>query len=144
MNRRIRKHSVAKKSDNGYLRYLRPGALAQLRDSKINARSHLRSYGSQISIHRAVPSSPTSSPSRSLSAFSVIQQQQQDVTGTFTTTDGEIPFIFARFYEPRCPQRKKLMAAKSMFCPSHNSNGLISDGPEPVVDVFSNDILVAH
>ncbi|KAI3702548.1 hypothetical protein L6452_28289 [Arctium lappa] len=144
MNRRIRKHSLAKNSDNGYLRYLRPGALAQLRDSKINARSHRRSYDSQISIHRAISSSPTSSPSRSTSASGVIQQQQQDVTGTFTTADGELPFVSARSYAPRCPQRKKLMATKSMFYSNHNSNGLTSDGPESVVDVFSNDILVAH
>ncbi|XP_024959762.1 uncharacterized protein LOC112500497 [Cynara cardunculus var. scolymus] len=134
MNHRIRKRSVAKKSDNGYLRYLRPGALAQLRDSKINARSHLRSYDTQISIHRAISSSLTSSQSGSPSTSGVIQQQQQEVTGTFTTTDGELPFISARFYEPRCPQRKKLMAAKSMFYLNHNSNSLNTDGPEPVVD----------
>ncbi|KAI3708097.1 hypothetical protein L2E82_37152 [Cichorium intybus] len=140
MNRRIRKQSAAKKSDNGYLRYLRPGALAQLRDSKINARSLLRSCDSQIYINRALPSSPPRSPN----AAGAIQQQQQDVTGTFTTTDGELPFLSGRLYAPRCPQRKKLMAARSMFYLNQNSNSLTSDGPEPVIDVFSTDFLVAH
>ena len=122
MNRRIGKNSVDKKSDTGYLRYLRPGALAQLRDSKINARSHLRSHDSQISVHRAISSSLTSSLPGSTSDF--IQQQQQEVTGTFTIADGELPFVSVRFYAPRCPQRKKLMAAKSMCYLDHNSSGL--------------------
>ncbi|KAJ9551658.1 hypothetical protein OSB04_015703 [Centaurea solstitialis] len=119
MNRRIGKHSVAKtkSSGNGYLRYLRPGALAQLRDSKINARSHhLRSsYTSHISIYRAIMSS---SPSGSPTTSDDLQQPLPEaITSTFTLADGELPFISARFYdyEPRCPQRKKLMAAKIDF-----------------------------
>ncbi|CAI9262909.1 unnamed protein product [Lactuca saligna] len=140
MNRRIRKQSAAEKSDNGYLRYLRPGALAQLRDSKINARSLLRSCNSQIYLHRAIPSSP----SRSSEAVGSIQQQQQEVTGTFTTTDGELPFLSGRSYAPRCPQRKRLTAARSVFYLNHNSTSLTSDGPEPAIDVFSTDFLVAH
>ncbi|KAL8264528.1 hypothetical protein R6Q59_022658 [Mikania micrantha] len=128
MNRRIRSQSAAVKPENSYLRFLKPGALAQLRDSKINARSHLRSPNSQICLHRAIPSSPTSG--------GIIQQQQQEVTGALTTADGEPPFLSARFYAPRCLQRKKLMAARSMCYLNHSANGLSSDGSVPVIDVL--------
>ncbi|KAK9048216.1 hypothetical protein SSX86_032821 [Deinandra increscens subsp. villosa] len=138
MNRRNRNQSAAVKSENSYLRYLKPGALAQLRDSKINARSHLRSRESQIYLHRAIQSSPTSSPSRSLTAGGVIQQQQE-VAGTLTASDGELPFASARFYAPRCPQRKKLMAVRSTRYLNHNSGGA-----EPVIDVIGTDFLVAR
>ncbi|KAI3804938.1 hypothetical protein L1987_26835 [Smallanthus sonchifolius] len=135
MNRRIRNQSAATKPENSYLRFLKPGALAQLRDSKINARTHLRSSDSQIYLHRAIPSSPTS-PSRSLNTAGIIQQQQQDVTGNLTTADGELPFLSARFYAPRCLQRKKLMAVRSMCYLNHNSSSLTSDGPVPAIDVL--------
>ncbi|KAJ9551657.1 hypothetical protein OSB04_015702 [Centaurea solstitialis] len=123
MNRRIGKHSVAKtkSSDNGYLRYLRPGALAQLRDSKINARSnhHLRSSSSYRAISSSSsPTTSSSSPSGSPATSGDLQQPPPEaITSTFNLADGELPFVSARFYdyEPRCPQRKKLMAAKSIF-----------------------------
>ncbi|CAK9182679.1 unnamed protein product [Ilex paraguariensis] len=38
MDRRIRRSSS--KAESSYLRYLKPGALAQLRDSRINAKTH--------------------------------------------------------------------------------------------------------
>ncbi|KAL4581327.1 hypothetical protein LXL04_017540 [Taraxacum kok-saghyz] len=140
MNRRIRKQSATQQSVNGYLRYLKPGALAQLRDSKINARSLLRSCDSQIYLHRSIPSSP----SRPATDAGAIQQQQQEVTGTFFIADGELPFLSGRSNALRFPQRKRLMAARSMFCLSHNSTGVTSDGHEPAIDVFSSDFLVAH
>ncbi|KAK1431138.1 hypothetical protein QVD17_14402 [Tagetes erecta] len=141
MNRRIRNQSATTTSQNRqntYLRFLKPGALAQLRDSKINARSHLRSPStpnSQIYSHRTVASSPVSSPSRSFNAGGNISQQQE-VNGGLTIGDGELPFLSARFYAPRCLQRKKLMAARSMCFLNHNVNGLNSDGSATVIDVL--------
>ncbi|KAI3755591.1 hypothetical protein L1987_55395 [Smallanthus sonchifolius] len=135
MIRRIRNQSAATKPENSYFRFLKPGALAQLRDSKINARFHLRSPESQICLHRATPSSPTSA-SRSLNTSGIIQQQQQDVTGNLTTTDAELPFLSARFYAPRCLKRKKLMAVRSMCYLNHNSSSLTSDGPVPAIDAL--------
>ncbi|XP_071727089.1 uncharacterized protein [Rutidosis leptorrhynchoides] len=117
MNRRIRKQSTA----SNYLRYLRPGALAKLRDSKIVARSHLRSHISQISLHRtsSLPTSPSRSPIRS----GTIQQHQHEASATLASAgDVEFPFVSARFYAPRFPQRKKLMAIR-----------LMNDGPESSV-----------
>ncbi|XP_024979115.1 uncharacterized protein LOC112516333 [Cynara cardunculus var. scolymus] len=143
MNRRIRKESTTKKSDDGYLRYLKPGALAQLRDSKINARSHHRSSGSQIYLRLAVSPSPTSSPSRSPSPTVAGVPQQQDVGGV-TIIDVGFPYFSRSFCGPRFPQRKKLMAAKSMLSLNANPNGTTADGPQSVIDVFSSDFLVAH
>ncbi|RVX08431.1 hypothetical protein CK203_014106 [Vitis vinifera] len=61
MNRRIRTlHRSSSKRDEAFHRYLKPGALAQLRDSRISARSHRVDSHSQIHLHRT--SSPPSSP----------------------------------------------------------------------------------
>ncbi|KAK9053337.1 hypothetical protein SSX86_029970 [Deinandra increscens subsp. villosa] len=141
MNRRIRTQSPA---THAYLRYLKPGALAQIRDSKIHARTHSRrSSDSQIYLTRATSSSPVaSSPSRSPNA--AVSGQQQESTGTIAAVDGGSPCFSPRLYGPRCPQRKKLMAARSIAFLNPNSLGPTSDGPEPVIDAFSNDFLVAH
>ncbi|KAK9056691.1 hypothetical protein SSX86_024053 [Deinandra increscens subsp. villosa] len=127
MNRRIRPRSAAV---HGHLRYLKPGALAQLRYRKIHARTHRRSSDIQISPSRITPDS--ASPSRSGSV------QQQEAPGTTAVADGESPNFPVRFYGPRCPQRKKLMAARLTF---HSEQ---AGGSEPVIDAFTNDFLVAH
>ncbi|KAI3786351.1 hypothetical protein L1987_39963 [Smallanthus sonchifolius] len=134
MNRWIRTRSTA---NHGYLRYLKPGALAQLRDSKINVRTHHRSSDSQIYPPRAVPSSHVaSSPSRSPNAA--------EATGAIAAVDGGSPCFSMRLYGPRCPQRKKLVAARSIYFLNPNPSSSTSDGPEPVIDAFSNDFLLAH
>ncbi|MFS7998533.1 hypothetical protein Hanom_Chr12g01154991 [Helianthus anomalus] len=131
MNRRIRNRSAAV---DGYLRYLKPGALAQLRDRKINARTHYRSADYQISLSRASPSSPAAvSPSRSLNAAGSTPQPDAAVV------DAELPCFSPRFYGPRCPQRKKLMAVR-LFC-SEPSDG---SGSGSAIDAFSSDSLAAH
>ncbi|CAL5403459.1 hypothetical protein ACSBR2_027704 [Camellia fascicularis] len=125
MNRRVRRPSSKKISDEGYLRYLKPGALAQLRDSRISARSHRTDLQIQISLCRTP--SPSSSPVRAANA----------------QIDG-FPCFSGRIYGPRCPQRKKLVAAKSVFFLSSNPSSPTSDSPDSIIDLFSNDILVAH
>ncbi|THG18499.1 hypothetical protein TEA_029838 [Camellia sinensis var. sinensis] len=122
MNRRVRRPSSKKISDEGYLRYLKPGALAQLRDSRISARSHRTDLQIQISLCRTP--SPSSSPVRAANA----------------QIDG-FPCFSGRIYGPRCPQRKKLVAAKSVFFLSSNPSSPTSDSPDSIIDLFSNDIL---
>ncbi|KAI3716193.1 hypothetical protein L6452_23357 [Arctium lappa] len=147
MNRRIRTQSTTtKNSDDGYLRYLKPGALAKLRDSKINARSHHRSSGSsQIYIHLTLLSpSPTSSPSRSPTPTVAAGLPQHQQAGGATVTDGGLPYFSKSFYGPRFPQRKKLMAAKSMLSMNVIANGTTADNSQSVIDVFGSDFIVAH
>ncbi|GKB46865.1 hypothetical protein Tco_0897618 [Tanacetum coccineum] len=106
-----------------YLRYLKPGALAQLRDSKIKTITH------QIYLSRTITitsSSPVSS---------VQQQQEGELNGISE------PGFAVRYNGPRCLQRKKLVAVRSIC---FNTSGLTSDGPQPVIDAFSNGFLVAH
>ncbi|RDY04663.1 hypothetical protein CR513_11600, partial [Mucuna pruriens] len=113
MNRRARPtlpHHIHK--------YLKPGALARIRDSRISARSHrLNSLLRQIPLHRA--SSPPPLP--------VADQPPP------ATADAGFPFFVARIYGPRCPQRKKLMAAKSvLFVPVTPA----ADSPDLVIDTL--------
>ncbi|XP_058755877.1 uncharacterized protein LOC131629093 [Vicia villosa] len=96
-------------------KFLKPGALARIRDSKITARSHRLNSLSQISIYRP-PSSPPP-PS------STDQPQPNSSEG--------FPFFASAIYGPRCPQRKKLVAAKSVFfvpgSPAADSVDLVAD-----------------
>ncbi|KAF1859346.1 hypothetical protein Lal_00009930 [Lupinus albus] len=100
-------------------KYLKPGTLARIRDSTITARSNrLTTALSHIPIRR---STPPSSPPHS---FTV------DV----------IPF-FANIYSPRCLQRKKLMAAKSIYFLPPTP---VTDSPDLVTESFASDIIVAN
>ena len=106
-------------------KYLKPGALTQIYDSRIIAHRlnslYLLSF---ISLHR------TSSPP---SSNAVAQK-----TPVNAFTDG-IPYFSDRIYSPRCPQRKKLVAAKSVLFLNPIPNS-VQDSP----DSLSNDILLAH
>ncbi|KAM4103670.1 hypothetical protein ACJW30_06G095900 [Castanea mollissima] len=146
MNRRIRASTKPFSSSSPtrsepFHKYLKPGALAQIRDSRISAhRTHRvnslyllsSSSSSSISLHRTTP--PSSPPSSNAAA------QQTPVTASFT--DG-IPCFSGRIYGPRCPQRKKLVAAKSVLFLNPIPNS-VQDSPDSVIDSFSNDILLAH
>ncbi|XP_004487413.1 uncharacterized protein [Cicer arietinum] len=110
---------------NQFHKFLKPGALARIRDSKITARSHRLHSLSQISIYRPLSSPPPPSST---------DQPQPNAADGF-------PFFASGIYGPRCPQRKKLVAAKSVFfvpsSPSADSNDLI-------VDSFSADFIAAN
>ena len=134
MNRRIRastkpfsSSSPTRSDSEPFHKYLKPGALAQIRDSRISAHRVNSLYllsSSSISLHC------TSSPPSSNAA-----PQQTPLNAS---TDG-IPCFSGRIYGPRCPQRKKLMAAKSVLFLNPIPNS-VQDSPDSV----SNDILLAH
>ncbi|KAK7324796.1 hypothetical protein VNO77_28643 [Canavalia gladiata] len=109
---------------HNFHKYLKPGALARIRDSRISARSHRLNSLCQIPVHR-----PSSSP------LSNADEPQVNAV------DAGFPFFVARIYGPRCPQRKKLMAAKSIiFVPVNPA----ADSPDLVVDSFASDLLLAN
>ncbi|XVF43378.1 hypothetical protein PTKIN_Ptkin02bG0035600 [Pterospermum kingtungense] len=119
MNRRFRsisRHSLARSEP--FLKYLKPGALARLRDSRISARSHRTTSLFQIS-----PPSPPSNGGQPLSAALI------DGFPCFAAT--------GRVHGPRCLQRKKLFAAKGMLF--LNSTQSVSDFPDPVVDLLTSE-----
>lgn len=97
-----------------YLRYLKPGALARLRDSRISAHRTLHPVDCKPN--------QISSPPRAATPSQI------------GPVDG--PPSPGRIYGPRCPQRKKMMAAKSFL---YASPSLTGHGPEPapIVDLFS-------
>ncbi|KAG1368340.1 hypothetical protein COCNU_14G008080 [Cocos nucifera] len=125
MNRRLRgpnAKALPSKIEERLHRYLRPGALARLRDSRISARSPRSTL--KIPIPRlSAPSSPQAPPAAA------------------AQMDGSPCFVI-RTYGPRFPQRKKLVAAKSIFFVPSSPSGLeISDA---AVDLFNSDLVVAH
>ncbi|KAK3014229.1 hypothetical protein RJ639_008162 [Escallonia herrerae] len=125
MNRRFRPPPATIR-DHSYLRYLKPGALAQLRDSRIKTKSHLADSQAQICLYRTT---------------------SQPTTPTQTASFDALPCFISRIYSPRCPQRKKLMAAKSAFFFNSGPTSPVNESsPDPIIDLFSNntDFLVAH
>ncbi|GMJ08158.1 hypothetical protein HRI_004485000 [Hibiscus trionum] len=116
----IRCRSFARRSlprSEPFLKYLKPGALARLRDSRISARSHRTGSIFQIS--------PSSSPSHVHQPFSVAV----DSFPCFLAT--------GRAYGPRCLGRKKLCAAKGMIFLNSTQSAL--DLPDPVMDLLSSE-----
>ncbi|CAM8925943.1 unnamed protein product [Rhodiola kirilowii] len=95
MHRRTRSIPISAESFN---RYLKPDALARIRDSRIIARSHrvhtVPSFHRPLSSSTLVPASP-----------SAICHQ---------STNRRISLLSGRMYGPRFPQRKKLIAARSL------------------------------
>ncbi|KAK8968494.1 hypothetical protein KSP40_PGU008227 [Platanthera guangdongensis] len=113
---------AAVRTDERLHRFLRPGALAMLRDSKICARSP---RSSQIA---AVRISPPGSPS---------------VGAVMTPADGlegqQIRFFAGGLWKPRILKRKKLAAAKYVF--------FAPPSPDPfdsVLDVLGADLVASH
>ncbi|KAJ4981857.1 hypothetical protein NE237_032694 [Protea cynaroides] len=122
MNRRVRRSCRSStKREEGFYTYLKPGALARLRDSRINARSQKPDLQTQIPFYRVAMLAST------LSTGNNIQTQ-------IATSDG-VPCFVSRTYSPRCPQRKKLVAAKSFYFLSSNPSTPVSDSPDSLLDV---------
>ncbi|KAG4161620.1 hypothetical protein ERO13_D01G067500v2 [Gossypium hirsutum] len=119
-------------------RYLKPGALAQLRDSKINARSN------KLKLFR-LDSIPSLSPSQTQIQISDFDQ---------------IPRFLSKIYGGSCClQRKKLLAPKSLLLVNfqassqslesrENDNNSESrsnrNGDNLLINVLNNDVVVAH
>ncbi|KAI3440876.1 uncharacterized protein J3R85_002902 [Psidium guajava] len=119
MNRRTRR--INRRSEP-YLKYLKPGALAQLRDSRISARLHRVDSLIQI-----CPSPPPN------------QDGQPPVDAA-----GGMPCFVGRFYGPRCPQRKKLVAAKCVWFVGSSPGSPAPNESDPAVDFFGGDGVTAH
>ncbi|PON68723.1 hypothetical protein PanWU01x14_093300 [Parasponia andersonii] len=127
MKRRTRAiHGSSPSRTEPFLKYLKPGALAQIRDSRISAKSHR--VVSLAQIRSSQPSSPP--PSSTPSQLSV------------AAMDG-FPCFSGRIFGPRCPQRKKLVASKAVLFTSQNPSSPVLDAADPIMDVFSTDI-AAH
>ncbi|PKU66106.1 uncharacterized protein LOC110111530 [Dendrobium catenatum] len=124
MNRRIRSpcRRAAARTEERLQRFLKPGALARLRDSKICARSP-RSL--QISATRiSLPVSPAAG-----AAATPIEGLEGE----------QIRFFASRICAPRILQRKKLAAAKYVFFAPPSP-----DPSDSVLDVLGVDLVAAH
>ncbi|WCJ32933.1 hypothetical protein M5689_014326 [Euphorbia peplus] len=104
-------------------RYLKPGALAKLRNSKISARSR----------------KPLSLPHRIDSPVSSIDQ---------ISSMDEIPCLQPKIYGPQFLQRKKLLASRSVFfinlASASTTPVLESASNDSLIALYNNDVLVAH
>ncbi|XP_054812166.1 uncharacterized protein LOC129313227 [Prosopis cineraria] len=109
-------------------KYLKPGALARIRDSRITARSHRLSLLCQISLRPpSTPSSPRST----------------DAQSQVNVAEGS-PCFAGRTYGPRCPQRKKLAAAKYVLFVTAAPSNLALNSPHLIADSFINDVVAAN
>ncbi|GAB2284693.1 hypothetical protein Dimus_019145 [Dionaea muscipula] len=118
-------------------KYLKPGALARLRNSKISARSHnllLRRVNTLLS---SLPSPPTMPIAQIDSSVSQIESVDQ------------LPDFPSLIYGPRCIRRKKLVAAKSSvffvnLSGAGPDSGHVSESSpgSPFVSVVNSDLLV--
>ncbi|KAF3322557.1 hypothetical protein FCM35_KLT13698 [Carex littledalei] len=120
MARRHPKSTPASPTDDRFHRFLRPGALARIRDSKIIARSV-----------RSVPLSRLSPPSSPSPDQQVVPPQ---ITGYHPR------FVSYRISSPRYLLRKKLVASRSVYFAPPSL-----DFSDPFVDVaFGSDLVAAH
>lgn len=93
--------SPARRSD-GFHRYLKPGALAQIRNSRINARS-TTSLVSRSSLSQLVdPISPSEN------------SVDEAAAASRNLTIDQVPHLLRKIYGPYSYQRKKLAAARSV------------------------------
>ncbi|CAL9243604.1 unnamed protein product [Arabidopsis halleri] len=95
--------SPARRSD-GYHRYLKPGALAQIRNSRINARSTTTTT-SLVS---------RSSLSQLLDPISPSQNSVDEAAAARNLTIDQVPHLLRKISGPYSYQRKKLAAARSV------------------------------
>ncbi|KAJ0966167.1 hypothetical protein J5N97_027305 [Dioscorea zingiberensis] len=123
MSRRLRRGSSD--VDDRFHRFLRPGALARIRDSRIIARSQRSGGGGSLTVE-ILPLLPPSPPSPPLNQM-----------------DGP-PCFAVRVYGPRFPQRKKLAASKYFFFPAP-SGSASPEADDQILDFFSGvDLVSAH
>ncbi|XP_019086124.1 PREDICTED: uncharacterized protein LOC109126780 [Camelina sativa] len=122
--------SPVRRNNDGFHRYLKPGALAQIRNSRINARSNF-----PLSLTHSLVSDPSPSE-RSL------------VLAPQTLTMDQVPHLLSKIYGPYRIGRKKLGPARSVgletmldLNPSPNS---VLESTNGNSNVLSNDVLVAH
>lgn len=110
-------------------KYLKPGALALMRDSQISAKWYRFNSISQIYLRRT--SLLESSP------LPTTGQSEIDMVDDF-------PSLVGRVYGPLCLKRKKLAAIKSTWFPSPNLQTPTTDlTRDPIIDVFNSDV-AAH
>ncbi|XVE80399.1 hypothetical protein DITRI_Ditri14bG0136500 [Diplodiscus trichospermus] len=131
------KHISRSSKTEAFHKYLKPGALAQLRDSKINARSN--------KLHSVLLDSvPNRIPSQTRIQISDFDQ---------------IPRFLNKIYGgPCCLQRKKLLASKSCLLVNFETSGQslesrennnresrsIRNGENLLINVLDADVVVAH
>lgn len=130
----MRSIQSSSKREQRLKKYLKPGALAQLRDARIHARSQTFIAARKLSVvTNAEPSGPTRA--------NPLNQPQVIVD--------ETPCFKVRSFGPCCPQRKKLMASKGFFfaiTPGSPSSPTGAAGMVEALDTFSPpaDILAVH
>lgn len=130
----MRSIQSSSKREQRLKKYLKPGALAQLRDARIHARSQTFIAARKLSV---VPNAESSGPTRA----NPLNQPQVIVD--------ETPCFKVRSFGPCCPQRKKLMASKAFFfaiTPGSPSSPTGAAGMVEALDTFSPpaDILAVH
>ncbi|KAL4201404.1 hypothetical protein AMTRI_Chr02g215890 [Amborella trichopoda] len=132
-------------------KYLKPGALAKIRDRKIHARTQLF-FPSKLQL--LFPSEL-----RLGSSFNGIDLAVQTINNSNLENNNngghglmaieDVPCFSSsvRGFGPRFPQRKKLIASKAVFALPPPLSPVVSPeprAPESMIDVFGTDLVIAH
>ncbi|KAI6672803.1 hypothetical protein NL676_000709 [Syzygium grande] len=132
MNRRTRR-LVGRRSEPHHLKYLKPGALAQLRDSRISS--------ARLLLHRA------HSLAQILPPPPAPATPGQDGRPRRPPPPDGPPCFAGSVYGPRCPQRKRLVAAECVWFVGSGPGSAARSEPDPAVDFFGGgggDGVAAH
>ncbi|CAN8252869.1 unnamed protein product [Cochlearia groenlandica] len=108
--------SPARRNNDGFHRYLKPGALAQIRNSKINNNARSTSHPQDLL-----------SPSRNSASESAAARN---------LTVEQVPHLLSKIYGPCSYKRKKLAVARSV------SSLMIVNLNTPLIE--SNGDVIAH
>ncbi|XP_022135897.1 uncharacterized protein LOC111007734 [Momordica charantia] len=127
MNRRSRTfHRSGNSRSESFHKYLKPGALAQIRNSRMIARFNRVNLVSQIYSNRSSLSPPSAPLDSGLLQVNIVDAS---------------PCFAGRVYGPPCLQRKKLLAAKSLWFLSPSPTNLVPDSPpDPVIEVLGGEL----
>ncbi|XP_010438677.1 PREDICTED: uncharacterized protein LOC104722237 [Camelina sativa] len=122
--------SPVRRNNDGFHRYLKPGALAQIRNSRINARSNF-----PLSLTRSILVDPSPSENSLVLAPQMLTMDQ-------------VPHLLSKIYGPYRIGRKKLGPARSVGLESmldlNSSPNSVLESTNGNSNVLSNDVLVAH
>ncbi|XP_061348770.1 uncharacterized protein LOC133294131 [Gastrolobium bilobum] len=120
------KRRTKRNQSHPFHKYRTLGALAQIRASQIIARYHRVNLSRRLALHHSQP-------------HPLSNEDQPQINAS-----DDFPYCVETIYAPRCPQRKKVIAPKSVLFTIDGPVNSPMNSPDMVVDLSNNDTSVAN